>query len=77
MLGDPPKPTWKSIRERGDRARRAAEEGAFRQALARHDWSMTRAAMALMVDVETLSRYLVRRHPALCRERRRMAKRRA
>jgi DNA-binding NtrC family response regulator len=68
--------TWASIRAAGDAARREAEGKAFRTALEANDWSMTRAAMALAVDVETLSRYLARRDPALCAERREMAKRR-
>lgn len=68
--------TWTAIRAAGDRARRTAEAARIRRALARSGWSLARAAVALEVDVETLGRYLARRHPDLCAERRRMTKRR-
>lgn len=68
--------TWASIRADGDRARDVAVASRVRRALARSGWSLARAARALEVDVETLGRYLARRHPELCAERRRMAKRR-
>lgn len=68
--------TWARIRADGDRARDVAVAIRLRRALARSGWSLARAARVLQVDVETLSRYLARRHPDLCEERRRMAKRR-
>jgi hypothetical protein len=70
-------PTWASIRAAGDAARRGAEVPAFRAALEANGWSLARAAIALAVDRETLSRYLARRHPELCRERREMTSRKA
>jgi transcriptional regulator with GAF, ATPase, and Fis domain len=66
--------TWAAIRADGARARRTAEAGRFRRALARAGWSLARASRALGVDVETFGRYLARQHPTLCEERRRMAK---
>lgn len=62
--------TWKSIRADGDAARRGVEAARIRAALEANGWSMSRAALALEVDVETLSRYLSRRHPEVCAERR-------
>jgi transcriptional regulator of acetoin/glycerol metabolism len=70
-------PSWASIRAAGDAARRGAEVPAFRAALAANGWSLMQTAIALKVDRETLSRYLARRHPELCRERREMASRKA
>lgn len=64
--------TWASIRAAGDAARRGVEAARIRAALEAHGWSMSRAALALEVDVETLSRYLSRRHPEVCAERRLM-----
>lgn len=71
-----PRDTFASIRADGDRARRVEEGGRLRLALARARWSLTRAALALEVDVDTLRRHLQRRHPDLCEERRRMLCRR-
>lgn len=68
--------TWASIRAAGNRARDTAVEVRVRRALARSGWSLARAARALAVDVETLSRYLARRHPDLYEERRWRVKRR-
>lgn len=62
--------TWASIRADGDAARRDVEAARIRAALAAHGWSMSEAAIALGVNVETLSRYLGRRHPEVCAERR-------
>jgi hypothetical protein len=69
--------TWRAIRAAGVRARRTAEAGPLARALARHGWSLTRTAVALAVDVDTLRRHLSRHHPALCRMRRRALARRA
>jgi transcriptional regulator with GAF, ATPase, and Fis domain len=71
----PPRATWRSIREAGDKARRASEAGAILRALTRARWSLAGAARSLEVDVETLTRYLRRRHPELLETRRRMADR--
>lgn len=68
----PPRDTWTAIRADGDQARRVAEGGRLRRALARARWSLARAARDLEVDVDTLRRSLERRHPDLCAERRRM-----
>lgn len=68
----PPRDTWSAIRADGDQARRVAESGRLRRALARARWSLARAALALEVDVDTLRRHIERRHPDLCAERRRM-----
>jgi transcriptional regulator with GAF, ATPase, and Fis domain len=70
-----PRVTWRSIRAEGDGARRVAEVNAITRALARARWSLAGAARSLEVDVETLTRYLSRRHPELLRLRRRMADR--
>jgi transcriptional regulator with GAF, ATPase, and Fis domain len=67
--------TWRSIRAQGDAARRVAEVGAITRALARARWSLAGAARSLEVDVETLTRYLRRRHPELLETRRRMVER--
>jgi transcriptional regulator with GAF, ATPase, and Fis domain len=71
----PPRATWRSIRDAGNKARRTSEAGAILRALARARWSLAGAARSLEVDVETLTRYLSRRHPELLRLRRRMADR--
>ena len=74
-MPDRPRVTWRSIRAEGDAARRVAEVGAITRALTRSRWSLAAAARSLEVDVETLTRYLSRRHPELLRLRRRMADR--
>lgn len=70
-----PRATWRSIRAEGDAARRVAESGPILRALARSRWSLAGAARSLEVDVETLTRYLRRRHPELLETRRRMVDR--
>jgi transcriptional regulator with GAF, ATPase, and Fis domain len=74
-VSESPRITWRSIRAQGDAARRVSEAGAVLRALARARWSLARAARSLEVDVETLTRYLRRRHPEILETRRRMAER--
>lgn len=74
-MPDPSRSTWRSIRAGGDAARRVSEAGAILRALTRSRWSLAAAARSLEVDVETLTRYLRRRHPELLETRRRMVER--
>lgn len=74
-MPEAPRVTWRSIRAEGDAARRVAEANAITRALARARWSLAGAARSLEVDVETLTRYLRRRHPEILETRRRMVDR--